>query len=203
VLEPGRYHDTILPGEYLYYGFELAAGQSLRVTLTHPDIDNLDVQDLGVLGMVATVHTPARTTQSGVTPPGDHRDLGFGNEEEVPLGITRAPGVAEPDDTDTREFKNAGVYYLALHPYTGTNKPPRAEIAFTFAAEVLGTAQPNVTPAATPTATPSVTRTPAPTPVPVAAAGSGPSAAAAAVGGIGGILLGVFAGIGWRGRRRQ
>ena len=39
ILEPGPYRDTILPEEYLYYGFRLAAGQRLRVTLP-PEIDN-------------------------------------------------------------------------------------------------------------------------------------------------------------------
>ena len=37
ILEPGSYRDTILPDEYLYYGFRLEAGQRLRVTVTTRD----------------------------------------------------------------------------------------------------------------------------------------------------------------------
>jgi hypothetical protein len=200
VLKPGRYHDTILPGEYLYYGFQLAAGQSLHVTLTHPDIDNIDVQRLGVIGMVANIHTPARTTESGVTPDGDHRDLSFGVDETDPLVITGPTAEADADDSDSGEYLDAGVYYLALHPYTATNEPPRAEIPFTFEAEIRGTAEPNVTPE--PTATETATASPTATPRPPEQTHAGPSGAVAAIGGVAGILIGVLAGIARRGRRR-
>jgi hypothetical protein len=204
LLEAGRFHDTILPGEYLYYGFRLAAGQSLRVTLTHPDIENLDVQRLGVVGLGANIHSPARTIDTGFLPDGDKHDLGFGIDETEPLVITSPEVEAEPDASTARVFKNAGVYYLALHAlWAGKGTPPRAEIPFTFEAEVRGTAQPNVTPTPTPTAT--ATASPRPTPAAESASeedGDGPAPAVAAVGGVAGILLGAIAGIA-RGRRRR
>ena len=206
LLKAGRYHDTILPGEYLYYGFRLAAGQKLRVTLTHPDIDNRSVQELGVIGLSGRIHNPTRTVDSLPTEDGDKIDLGFGLDEREPLIVSSPDVVADPDGGTERLFKNAGTYFLALHTlYSGHNTPPRAEIPFTFAAEITGTAQPNVTPAATPTATgtatPKATATAAATPA-ESASDSGPPAALAAVFGVGGILIGVIAGIARRGRRR-
>jgi hypothetical protein len=206
LLQAGRFHDTILPGEYLYYGFRLAAGQRLRITLTHPDIDNRAVQELGVIGLSGRIHNPARTVDTLPSEEGDHADLGFGLDEREPLIVSSPDVTAEPDGRTERLFKNAGTYYLALHTlYSGHNTPPRAEIPFTFAAEITGTAQPNVTPAATPTATGTpkakATATAVATPA-GAASDSGPPAALAAVFGVGGILIGVIAGIARRGRRR-
>lgn len=196
VLEPGLYRDTILPGEYLYYGFELAAGQTLQVTLTHPDIDSVAVQRMDVPYLAGNIHTPTRTLAAGA----DNGLLGFGTGESGPLVVSSNTVSAEEDDSDSGAWAGAGVYYLALHAvYRGQGEPPRAEIPFTFDAQVQGVAQPNATPTATPTPTASPTATP--TAAPVSSEGSaGPSAAVAAVGGVIGILIGLIAGI--RRRRR-
>jgi Ca-activated chloride channel family protein len=202
ILEPGRYHDTILPGEYLYYGFRLAAGQKLRVEATHPDIDNEDVRRLGVIFLSANIHSPTRARGSDTEQPGDHPFIGFGNFESEPLIVTSPEAQAAEDDSTDGGWASAGVYYLALHAvWRSDGKRPKAEIPFTFAAEVTGAAQPNATPSATPTPTATATRTPTPAPR-AEEADAGPSAAVAAIGGVGGILLGVVVGIARRGRRR-
>jgi Ca-activated chloride channel family protein len=186
LLQPGTYHDTILPGEYLYYAFKLAAGQSLHVTLTHPDIANQDVRHLGVLGLSAYIHTPARTRSTDT----DSAELTFADDETEPLVITGPTAEADPDDESSGEYLGPGIYYLALHPFAGAQDTANAEIPFTFTAEIQGAAQPNATP--TPTATPRATATAAPA---KEADDAGPAPAVAAIGGIGGLLLGVAAGI--------
>jgi hypothetical protein len=117
--------------------------------------------------------------------------------------ITSPTVEAEPDDSNTGTFVNAGRWYLALHPYTAKNKPPRAEIPFTFEAGIRGTAKPNVTPESTPA--PPATATPTATPTPTAVfepeADAGPPPTVAAVGGVAGILVGVAAGVARRVRR--
>jgi Ca-activated chloride channel family protein len=202
ILEPGRFHDTILPGEYLYYGFRLAAGQRLRVQATHPDIDNADVRSLGVIFLSGNIHSPTRARGSGSDATGDNPFIGFGDFVSDPLVVTSEEAQAAEDDSTDGAWASAGVYYLALHAvWRGDGKRPKAEIPFTFDAEVLGTAQSDATPSATPT--PTRTATPAATPAaPAEQADAGPSAAVAAIGGVGGILLGVVAGIARRGRRR-
>lgn len=202
ILEPGSFHDTILPGEYLYYGFRVAAGQRLRVELTHPDIGNEDVRDLGVIFLSGNVHSPTRTLGFG-TSGGDNAFISFGNLETKPLVVTSAEAGADEDDDTSGVWKSAGVYYLALHAvWSGNGTRPKAEIPFTFTAAVQGTALPNATPSATPTPTPSATPTAKATPAPVKAEDDGPGPAVAAIGGVGGILLGAVAGIARRGRRR-
>ena len=126
----------------------------------------------------------------------DNGLLGFGTGESGPLVVSSDTVSAEEDDSDSGAWAGAGVYYLALHAvYRGQGEPPRAEIPFTFDAQVQGVAQPNASPTATPTPTASPTATP--TAAPVSSEGSaGPSAAVAAVGGVIGILIGVIAGIG-------
>lgn len=203
ILEPGRYHDTILPGEYLYYGVRLAAGQRLHVELTHPDIDNSTVRELGVIFLSGNIHFPTRTVRIGADEPGDKTSIGFGNDEQDPLVVTSPEAEAEEDTHTSGDWKGAGVYYLALHAvWSGGDdaKRPKAEIPFVFSAEVLGTAQANETPSPTPTPTPTRTATPSATPTAPPSDDGGPPAALAAVGGVVGILIGAAAGIA---RRRQ
>jgi Ca-activated chloride channel homolog len=201
ILDPGRFHDTILPGEYLYYGFRVAAGQRLRVELTHPDIENADVRDLGVIYLSGNIHTPTRTVGFGATTGGDNAFISFGDFETKPLIVTSGEAEAAEDDGKDGVWKSAGVYYLALHAvWSGNGTRPKAEIPFTFAAELLGTALPNATPSATPTPTATPTAKAAPAPEP--AEDDGPGPAVAAIGGVGGILLGAVAGVARRGRRR-
>jgi Ca-activated chloride channel family protein len=200
VLEPGRYHDTILPGEYLYYGFRLAAGQTLRVTATHPDIDNDAVRRMGVIFLSGNIHTPTRAFSANATHEGDKETMGFGTGDADPLVVSSDPVSPEEDESDSGPWAGAGVYYLALHAvYREADTPPRAEIPFAFVAEVQGAAQPNATPSSTPTPAPTAAATA--TPAPEAEASAGPSPAVAAVGAVGGILIGVIAGIARRRRR--
>ena len=205
LLKAGRFHDTILPGEYLVLRLPAGRGAEAAGHAHPPDIDNRSVQELGVIGLSGRIHNPARTVDALPTEDGDKIDLGFGLDETEPLVVSSPDVAADPDGGTQRLFKNAGTYFLALHTlYSGHNTPPRAEIPFTFAAEITGTAQPNVTPAATPTAT--GTPKPAATARPLAGSAgednSGPPVALAAVGGVAGILIGVIAGIARRTRRR-
>ncbi|WP_028066269.1 hypothetical protein [Solirubrobacter soli] len=197
VLEPGTYRDTILPTEYLYYGFRLAAGQRLDVTVTLPDIPPESVRSMGVIWLAGNIHTPTRTETDVFA----NRDdaIGFdGTGPNETLSVSSDDVSAEQDDSASGAWRGAGVYYLALHAVVGagTTDPVRAEIPLTFRAEVVGEAAPNATPTPTPTPTPTATATPAKR----AEASAGPPAAVAAVAGVGGILLGVFAGIA---RRRR
>ena len=102
------------PGEYLYYGFQLAAGQRLQVTLTHPDIDNVAVQRMGVLYLAGNIHTPTRTSAS--TPGGDNATARLRDRRDrAARGLQRRRSSADEDDGDSGPWAGAGVYYLALH----------------------------------------------------------------------------------------
>lgn len=201
ILEPGRYRDTILPGEYLYYGFRLAAGQRLRVTL-QPGIDNAAIKRMGLTYVSGNIHTPTRVSSILTEQEGDNPYISFNQEDET-LVISSAVASDQDDTDDEGTWAGAGVYYLALHTVYGRGvaTPPRSELPFTFDAVVEGAPQPNATP----------TPTPSPTPTPTAVASAAPAAssdddgppvAAAAVAGVGGILIGAIFAIARRRRRR-
>jgi hypothetical protein len=199
ILEPGRYRDTILPEEYLYYGFRLEAGQRLRVTL-QPGLDNEAIRRIPLVYFSANIHTPTRVTDILTTHEGDKPYIGF-DQEAQPLIISSEVVSGEEDTSDRGVWAGPGVYYLALHTVYGGGRdtPPRSELPFTFDAVVEGEAQPTATPTATPTPTPTATATAAP--APVEADDAGPPAALAAGVGVAGILIGVIFGIARRQRR--
>jgi Ca-activated chloride channel family protein len=203
LLEPGRYHDTILPGEYLYYGFRMAAGQRLHITLTPPDIEVLSARRLGLIWLSGNIHTPTRTIDDDINHPGDRPYVSWGPPIEL-LVVSSDVVSPEQDRSDNGPWAGAGVYYLAVHAVIGRGirDPPRTELAITMDAEVEGAAQPNATP--TPTDTPAATADATARPKPTAEpeADDEPKPVFAAIGGVGGILIGVIAGIVLRQRRR-
>jgi Ca-activated chloride channel homolog len=198
ILEPGRYRDTILPEEYLYYGFRLAAGQRLRVTL-QPGLDNAAIKRMSLVYFSANIHTPTRVTNILTRHEGDNSYIGFDQEGEE-LVISSDVASEQEDNADSGTWAGAGVYYLALHTVYGAGgTPPRAELPFTFDAVVEGEAQANATPTATPSPTPTASAAPAPAAAKADDAGPPPELAAGV--GVGGILIGVVAGIARRRRR--
>ena len=191
ILEPGRYRDTLLPTEYLYYAFRVAPGQRLRVT-ANADMPIDDFQRLGVSGITANIHSPTRSLYTS-NPDFDVRGT-FRVEGEPPLDLRGPYASAEPDDANSGPWYGPGVYYLAFYAiHTGADDPPRAEIPFHFEVTVEGDAQP----AATPSPSPSPTPTAAPAP------DSGDDTPAPAiVAGVGGLLAGAAGSVVLRRRRR-
>ncbi|MEA2481696.1 MAG: Ca-activated chloride channel [Thermoleophilaceae bacterium] len=199
ILGPGTYRDTILPAEYLYYGFKLEAGQQLHIKAS-TDIDHSEVNAMGVLYVSVNIHTPTRVTDVNSNQPGDNKSALQTGGDNYQLAISSEVVRPDQDAGSTGTWPGAGVYYLAVHTaYTGDRfPPPRSEIPFTFTATIDGQAKPSTTD--TPTPTPTAKATPAAPPR--ATASDGPPAALAAGFGVGGILIGVVAGIA-RGRRRR
>jgi len=190
ILPQGRYRDSLLPSEYLYYAFELEAGQRLRVT-ANADMDLDRFQRSGLVFIAASFHSP---TRSPVSSSGENSGT-FRVEGEEDMDITGPAPVAEADAETDGPWPGPGVYYLSFHAvYAGPDEPPpRFEVPFHFDVEVVGEAVATPTPSPTPSPTP----TPAPPPPPEAA----PTAQLAAGAGVGGLLLGVIAGIAARRRR--
>jgi hypothetical protein len=197
ILEPGRYRDTVLPEEFLYYGVRVEAGQRLHVT-ANSEMTGDDFSSLGISFVTVGVHSPDRSKLLDVS-----GDSTFGGSEGEGADLTTdvAAGVAEETESGADKWQGPGVYYVsAFAAYSGgSDEPPKAEIPFEFELQVEGVAQ--TEPAATPTPTPtaSATREPASSPE---ADEDGPAPAVAAGAGVGGLLLGVIGGIVLRQRRR-
>jgi hypothetical protein len=197
ILEPGRYRDTLLPTEYLYYGFRLEAGQRMHVT-ANAEMEIEDFQTL-VSDITANLHSPTRD-RIAVSTEFDNRG-NFRVEPEPPLDITGPVASAEDDPNTTGPWTGPGVYYLTFYAiYTGpSDEPPKAEIPFHFEVEVEGEAQatPTPSPSPSPTASPTPTATPEPEDEE-----DGVSPGLVAGFGAGGLLVGVISGLALRRRRR-
>ena len=123
LLEPGTYRDTVLTGEYLYYGIALQAGQRVHVRARILDMD-AETWDRATAAFSINLHTPQREP---VSSPVDEDVAGNGNTD--PGGITDAT-IGERLRWDfygprARPFTTAaggsgydgpGTWYVSLHP---------------------------------------------------------------------------------------
>jgi hypothetical protein len=195
ILKPGSYSDTALPAEYLYYAVKVAPGQRLHLT-GHTDLTHVELlQDLAVPAVYMTILSPTRMKVASAA----------GSTDEADIGDTKGADFAGPtaqasDDVGTTgPWTGPGVYYISVQPvWRGSEaEPPKAEIPFHFTISLEGAEEPRVTP--TPSPKPTATATPTASP---AGEGSGGSGAVAAGAGVGGLLIGVVAGIAMLRRRR-
>jgi hypothetical protein len=195
ILQPGRYRDTVLPEEYLYYAVEVKPGQSLHVTASS-ELDTDAWSALNVAFVTVNVAAPDRKEiNSGI----DGKQS-FTSADDDPADFTTAPAttVADEDSTEVA-WTGPGVYFISFYPaFVGSGDPPKAEIPFHFEIALEGAAQEE--PSATPVATPTPTPTPTATPAPASDDGGGTSPAVAAGFGVAGLAVG--AAVGFALRRR-
>jgi hypothetical protein len=123
ILEPGNYRDTILPAEYLYYGFRVGAGQTLHVTAS-TTLTDADLRDLDVLFVSGNIHSPTRALRSYSNASTDH--FWLPNADNVGIELTGIESTAVQDAATTGPWTGPGVYFLAFHAITGQEKPRRA-----------------------------------------------------------------------------
>jgi len=181
ILAPGRYRDTVLPGEYLYYGVRVQPGQALHLT------GNVELTREELRRLATTVYlgleSPTRVSVSGTD-----FDFMFGSDSEG--ADFTGPKADTVDDDTSGPWTAGGVYYVSVHAFYQSNgDPPKAEIPVHFEVQVEGIAEPR------PKATPFPTAAPTATPAPPPATEHGSGAAVAAGLGVGGLLIGVVAGI--------
>jgi hypothetical protein len=199
ILEPGRYRDTVLPEEYLYYAVRLQPGQRLHL-VANSELTGAEVADLNIAFIRVNVAAPDREALlSGID--GDELFRG-GDEEPADLTTFAASTVAAEGETSSSAWEGPGVYYFGVYAaYVGANEElPRAEIPFHFELSVEGAAEPEPSP--TPVATATASAAPKATPAP-AEKDEDASPAVAAGAGVGGLLVGVVAGIAFLRRRRN
>jgi Ca-activated chloride channel family protein len=190
VLESGRYRDTLLPAERLFYGVRLEAGQQLRVRAMMLEDDD---EDYAYDSFGVGIETPAREVEvldvverdlagNGTIIDGDRGDA---IEFVTPTVETLSSGL-----DDFTSYGGPGVWYVSLYLPTSDAEPRRREFPVALEVEVLGAAEDDPSPDPTPGAE----RTPAPADRGEEDDGGGaPVAAAIGVGGVG-VLLGFAVG---------
>ena len=195
ILQPGRYRDTVLPEEYLYYAVELKPGQALHVT-ANSELDTDAWSDLNVAFVKVNVAAPDRFELSSAIDGAQS----FTSADDDPADFTTQPATTVAEEKDNEiGWTGPGVYFISFYPaYVGSGDPPKAEIPFHFEIALEGEAktEPSATPISTPT--PKATATPTPAPDP----GGGTSPAVAAGFGVAGLAVGAAVGFALRRRPR-
>jgi Ca-activated chloride channel homolog len=196
LIEPGTYRDTLLPGERLFYGIKLEAGQRLRVAgQLDAEEGAIDSETAG--GFSIGIETPLREVEvldlvdddiSGNT----SVTSGAGPEriEFVSTPVLAASGARE----GAGNYRGPGTWYVSLYLSSTQEEPARVEVPVNFELEVQGTPQPDASPEPTPAEA---------TPAPAEEDDSGGGTSLVAVIGLGlvGVLVGLLVGA-LLGRRR-
>jgi hypothetical protein len=195
MLEPGRYRDTALPEEYLYYAVRVQPGQALHV-IANSELDTDAWSALNVAFVKVNVAAPDRKAiDSGI-----EGAQSFTSADDDPADFTTRPATTVADEDKTEiAWTGPGVYFISFYPaFVGSGDLPKAEIPFHFEVALEGEAQtePSATPVAT--ATPKAT----PTATPASEDGGGTTPAVAAGFGVAGLALGAAAGFALRRRPR-
>ena len=182
LIEPGRYRDTMLPGERLFYGVRLEPGQRLRVA-AQLDVEAGSVDTDTAAGFAVGLQTPLREviteTDSGTSTVGSADDR---------IDVTFPPALAASGARDrTGAYFGPGVWYLSLYLSSLQRDPAKVELPVEFELEVIGDPQPDASPEPTPAKA-------TPTPEPKADEDGGTSAAAVAGIGLAGLLIGLVGG---------
>jgi Ca-activated chloride channel family protein len=193
LLEPGTYRDTILPGERLYYGVRLEAGQRLRVR-AKLDVKPGEVDVDTAAGLSIGLQTPLREviTETDDDLTGNSTVGSVEDEFNVVFPAAVAPSATRDG---IGAYLGPGVWYPSLYLSSTERRPDKVEFPIELELEVIGEPQPDADPEPTPAKA-------TPTPEPEAEEGGGTSAAAIAGIGVVGLVVGLIGG-GVAARRRR
>ena len=198
ILQPGTYRDTVLPSEYLYYAVKVQPGQRLHLA-GGAELSNVEItRDLATPAVYLSIQSPTRMLVSSQVNSEIRGDLASeGGTDFV------GPQAKATDDIDTGgPWTGSGTYFISVQAvWRGSeSEPPKAEIPFHFTISLEDAAQARETP--TPTPSPTATATPTASPGGEGSGDRNPTPPVAAGAGLGGLLIGVIAGIAMRRNRR-
>jgi Ca-activated chloride channel family protein len=187
VIGPGTYRDTLLPGERLFYGIKLEAGQRLQVS-GRLDARRSAIEDAAT-GFSVGIQTPLREvdvldlvdhdiTGNGTVTTGSPADrIAFVSVPVMTTSAARDEGIV---------YRGPGTWYVSLYLISQELHPPRVEIPVNLDLKVIGTPQRDPNPEKTPAKA---------TPAPSASGDSGgPSIGAVLAVGVAGLAVGAALG---------
>jgi Ca-activated chloride channel family protein len=190
LLKPGRYRDSLRPGEETYYAFDVKAGQRLHVSAEIPgDGEHVPRADWFGVTTASPMHDSGLDIAQDI---GGHNVLVFNTNQRIEF-VTRPVDTAAAAD-ELKGYSGPGAWFVKMTLRSTEDKPDPVEVPVDFEVGVEGTPAPEPRPSATPAPTR------APTPVEPAERG-GTWAAGLLIAGLAGLLLGV--GIAALARRRS
>lgn len=151
LIGPGEYRDTLLPGERLFYGVKLGAGQRLQVSGQLKGRGNV-IEDAAT-GFSVGIQTPLREVDvldlvdediagNGTVTTGSSSDkIEF-------VSVPALTGSAARDEGIT--YRGPGTWYVSLYLISDEQDPPRVEIPVDLGVKVIGSPQPDPQPEKTP-----------------------------------------------------
>jgi Ca-activated chloride channel homolog len=151
LIGPGEYRDTLLPGERLFYGVKLEAGQRLQVSGQLRGRENV-IEDAAT-GFSVGIQTPLREVDvldlvdkdiagNGTVTTGSPSDkIEF-------VSVPALTGSAARDEGIT--YRGPGTWFVSLYLISDEQDPPRAEIPVDLGIKVLGSPQKDPEPEKTP-----------------------------------------------------
>jgi Ca-activated chloride channel homolog len=190
VIAPGRYRDSVLPGELLFYAVKVQPGQTLAVKAAIEDLD----QDLWKLSDLDAfrieVFSPLRDRDQT-------NDAFQSTADDAAPSLTVGPVSTLAGSVGQPRYRGPGTWYVAINPEPGASTQ-KVELPITLDVDVTGTAQPE--PAAA-TARPAAPKAAAPAGAPAAEDG-GPGAIVYVLVALAGLVAGLAAVL-LRGRVRR
>jgi Ca-activated chloride channel family protein len=179
LLQPGRYRDTLRPGERVFYAFDVKPGQRLHVRAVVPGDGGPLAGDVFALG----VETPLREVE--LDPAAEDLTGGgtFVTKTDTPIEYRTAPAATFAASEGGDEYRGPGTYFVSLDLQTSNPDPLPIEQEVRFDVSVEGTPQAEPTPTRTPATTP--------TPPPAAEERGGGSAVGLVIAGVAGLLAGL------------
>jgi hypothetical protein len=151
LIGPGEYRDTLLPGERLFYGVKLGAGQRLQVSGQLKGRQNV-IEDAAT-GFSVGIQTPLREVDvldlvdEDIAGNGTVTTGSAGDRIEF-VSVPALTGSAARDEGIT--YRGPGTWYVSLYLISEEQHPPRAEIPVDLGIEVIGDPQPDPEPEKTP-----------------------------------------------------
>lgn len=157
LLKPGRYRDSLRPGEETYYAFDVKAGQRMRIAAEIPgDGEHLPRADWFAVGTASPMHDGGLDTDEDLS---GHGGLVFNTNRRIDL-LTKPVDTAAAADQGSSfgGYSGPGAWFVKLTLRSTANTPDPIEVPVEFDVAVEGTPAPEPRPSATP----APTRAPAP-----------------------------------------
>jgi Ca-activated chloride channel homolog len=151
LIGPGSYRDTLLPGERLFYGVKLGAGQRLQVSGQLRGRQNV-IEDAAT-GFSVGIQTPLREVDvldlvdEDIAGNGTVTTGSPGDKIEF-VSVPALTGSAARDEGIT--YRGPGTWYVSLYLISDEQHPPRVEIPVDLGIKVIGSPQPDPDPEKTP-----------------------------------------------------
>jgi hypothetical protein len=153
LIGPGTYRDTLLPGERLFYGVKLEAGQRLQVS-GQLDAKEHVIEDAAT-GFSVGIQTPLREVDvldlvdQDITGNGTVTTGSPGGKIEF-VSVPVLAGSAARDEGIT--YRGPGTWFVSLYLISQEQDPPRIELPVNLSVKVIGSPQPDPEPEKTPAA---------------------------------------------------